>query len=274
MRWGDMELLRVEETRIDVPLARLIQGREGPHAADAGFQLVFQSWIIRRQGMVILIDPCAGNGRDRALPHFHQLDTPYLDRMRAVGVEPEDVDFVFCTHLHCDHCGWNTRRQDGRWVPTFSNARYLLVRQEVDRWGPHRQDHVSIDYNLGVFEDSVQPILEAGLADLIEDGHRIAPGIWIESARGHTYGHSVLRIEDEAGRFIFTGDSFHHPFQVSDCSLHMGGCDDLDEAIATRERLRALLADRGALMVPAHFEAPHIGHVVEKDGGFHFRPLA
>lgn len=274
MRWGDLELQRVEEARIDVPVALLTGGTAKMAGSDLqSFQLVFQSWILRHRGLVILIDPCAGNGRDRpVMPHFHQLETPYLDRLRATGIAPEQVDIVFCTHLHCDHCGWNTRRQDGRWVPTFPNARYLLVRKEVERWGNSRDDHAVIDYNVGVFEDSVQPILEAGLADLVEAGHRVAPGVWIESAPGHTFGHSILRVAQDGGEIIFTGDCFHHPLQIADCSLHLGGCDDLDQAIATRERLRGVLAETGALMVPAHFEAPHMGHVVKQDGQFRFRP--
>jgi glyoxylase-like metal-dependent hydrolase (beta-lactamase superfamily II) len=125
------ELVRVEEARLDVPMALLLAQDDA-----AAFQLVFQSWIVRTRGLVILIDPCTGNGRQRpAMPHFHDLDTPYLDRMAAAGVNPADVDFVFCTHLHCDHCGWNTRRENGRWVPTFPNARYLFVGSEIARWG-------------------------------------------------------------------------------------------------------------------------------------------
>ncbi|WP_425511313.1 MBL fold metallo-hydrolase [Sphingobium fontiphilum] len=178
MRCGDLEVKRVEEARIDVPFA-LLTGEAGANTGSAprSFQLVFQSWILRRQDVVILIDPCAGNGRDRpVMPHFHQLETPYLDRLRATGISPGQVDIIFCTHLLCDHCGWNTRRQYGRWVPTFPNARFLLVRREVERWGIGREDHAVIDYNLGVFEDSVQPILDAGLADLVEAGQCGAKG--------------------------------------------------------------------------------------------------
>jgi glyoxylase-like metal-dependent hydrolase (beta-lactamase superfamily II) len=285
---GEAEILRVEEFSQALPLAAL--GADPAlvdahrswlepnflNAADATFSLVFQCWVVRLDGRVIVIDPCNGNGRERPiLTQFHQLDTPFIERFEAAGVQPERVDYVFCTHLHCDHCGWNTRLRDGRWVPTFPNARYLFVRREVERWDPRNNDPQAIGFNVGVFEDSVLPVIEAGLADLVDDHHRIAPALAIEPAYGHTAGHSILRLATEGGELFFTGDAFHHPLQIIDPSLHMtGDSDDLAAAIATRERLRALIADRDALMLPAHFQAPHGGRIQRRDdGGYRFIPF-
>ncbi len=284
---GNLNISRVEELVSPVPVVTLgdcadLVRQQGsalsPNllSADGGnFWLVFQTWILRRDGLTIVVDPCNGNGRDRPVfPRFHQLDTPFLESFEATGVRPEDVDVVFCTHLHCDHCGWNTRLKAGRWVPTFPRARYMFVRREVDRWGPNRGEHKVIDYNVGVFEDSVAPIIDAGLAELVDDQHAVSPGVSILPAHGHTMGHSILRVETGESPLYFTGDAFHHPFQVSDPRLNLGGCDDLDMAIATRERLRSTLADEEAVMLPAHFPAPHAGRVIREQGGFRFAPIS
>ncbi|MEX0870238.1 MAG: MBL fold metallo-hydrolase [Aquisalimonadaceae bacterium] len=85
----------------------------------------------------ILLDSCAGNHKERPwLPRFHHLNTPFLERLQAAGVKPADIDIVLCTHLHADHVGWNTCLHNGRWVPAFPNARYLLSWLENERWDP------------------------------------------------------------------------------------------------------------------------------------------
>src|SRR5262249_7446535 len=66
--------------------------------------------------------------------HVEHAAGTYLDDLAAVGVTPEQVDFVVCTHLHVDHVGWNTRWRDGRWIPTFPNARYIIAGAEYEFW--------------------------------------------------------------------------------------------------------------------------------------------
>jgi glyoxylase-like metal-dependent hydrolase (beta-lactamase superfamily II) len=284
---GAAEIQRVEEIRQRMPIAALtsdqaILGAASPglqgaffDPADQSMQLVFQAWILQLDGLTVVVDPCNGDGRERRVfPFFHRLATPFLERFEATGVRPEDVDFVFCTHLHCDHCGWNTRLRDGRWTPTFPNARYLFVRREVERWDPARPGHVEVEYNVGVFEDSVAPIIDAGLAELVDDHATISPALAIQPAYGHTNGHSVLHLDQGEAQAIFTGDAFHHPLQVTHPELHLSGCDDLAAAIETRRRLCATLAETGGLMLPAHFPEPHCGHVAQRAGVYEFAPLA
>ncbi|TAK98037.1 MAG: MBL fold metallo-hydrolase, partial [Rhodospirillaceae bacterium] len=135
---GDAEIRRVEEMRISSPMAAITQDEAfvaanrhwlvprflGP---DGHWDFIFQSWILFVDGKVCVIDPCNGNGRPHMYPMFNMLETPYIERFAASGVKPEDVDYVFCTHLHHDHSGWNTVLRDGRFVPTFPNARYMFV---------------------------------------------------------------------------------------------------------------------------------------------------
>jgi glyoxylase-like metal-dependent hydrolase (beta-lactamase superfamily II) len=285
IRVGDAEIRRVEEMPISSPMAVLTQDQALLEAnrhwlmprflkPDGHWDFIFQSWILLVDGKVVVVDPCTGNGRPHPMPLFNMLDTPFIERFAATGIRPEDVDCVFCTHLHHDHCGWNTRLRDGRFVPTFPNARYLFVRREYERWDTRRPDHRVVDYNVGVFERSVLPVMEAGLALLVNDTHRISASVAIEPAYGHTAGHSILHLVSKAREAYFTGDVFHHPLQMLDARLHMPGCDNLEQAIATRRRVAGLCAARNALVVPAHFPTPHAGWVRPKDGAFTFEALA
>jgi glyoxylase-like metal-dependent hydrolase (beta-lactamase superfamily II) len=285
IRVGDAEIRRTEEKRMAVALNRLVDedfiaanlhwlAPNFYDPATGDFQLLFQTWTIRAEGKIIVVDPCNGNNRQRPLfPHFHELDTDFLVRFTAAGIDPDDVDYVFCTHLHCDHCGWSTQQRAGQWVPTFPNARYLFVRREYERWDPQRPGHDPIAYNVGVFEDSVQPIVEAGLADLTADTHDISPALRIEPAYGHTRGHSLLRLASAGAEALFVGDTFHHPVQFLRPEVTLGGCDDLRQAIATRIELIARAANSGALLIPAHFQAPHVGHIRKAAGGYRFEAL-
>src|SRR5579862_8139184 len=164
-----------------------------PHFLEAGdtWSLNFQSWILQVDGKIVVVDPCTGNNRPSPLAQFNMLDTPFIERFCATGVRPEDVDYVFCTHMHVDHCGWNTQLRGGRYVPTFPNARYLFLRREYERWNPNGADYRPFEYNEGVYERSIVPIVEAGLADLVIERHRVSPSVEIESAHGHTVGHAM-----------------------------------------------------------------------------------
>lgn len=281
---GAAEIRRVEEMPIHSPMWVLTQDQAVIEAnrhwiaplflkPDGTWDFLFQSWILTVDSKVFVIDPCTGNDRPHQYPMFDNLDTPYIERFAATGIEPEDVDYVFCTHFHHDHCGWSTRLRDGRFVPTFPNARYVYVRREYERWDPRRPDHKPVDYNVGVFERSVRPIMEAGLADLVNDRHRISASVEIEPAYGHTMGHSTLHLTSRAKEAYFTGDVFHHPLQMVYPELHMPGCDDLEQAIETRRRVAALCADRNALVIPAHFPTPHAGYLRRKNGAMRFEPL-
>jgi len=265
---GDAELRRVEEMTIQSSVLHFTQDRAlieahrhwlAPHflGTDDRWSNTFQSFILAVDGRIVVIDPCTGNGRPHPLHQFSGLDTPYIERFAAAGVRPEEVDYVFCTHLHHDHCGWNTELRGGRYVPTFPNARYLIARREADRWDPRRSGYRGFDWNDGVFERSVLPVLEAGLAELIDARHRISRSLVIEPAPGHTLGHAMLHLESEAQEAYFSGDVFHHPLQLVRPELQYGPADDLDQAIATRRRILDLCIARTALIIPAHLPAPH-----------------
>jgi glyoxylase-like metal-dependent hydrolase (beta-lactamase superfamily II) len=87
--------------------------------------ITYQTYVVRTPRHTILVDTCTGEDKGYA-PPMDFPKQPWLDGFRAAGLGFEDIDYVFCTHLHIDHCGWNTVLRDGRWVPTFPNAKYLF----------------------------------------------------------------------------------------------------------------------------------------------------
>ena len=228
------------------------------------------SWLIRIDGRTILVDTCGGNHKERPwLPRFHQQNRPYLERLKAAGVSPEHVDIVLCTHLHADHVGWNTRLENGRWVPTFPNARYLYSRIEDERWNPALGDRRARNpARARVYDDSVSPIIAAGQAVLIETEHAIDERLIVRPAPGHTPGQVLLHLRDGEDAAVFCGDVIHHPVQVYEPAWNNRADEDPAAARATRKRVLAHCADSRALLFPTHFAAPHVVAVARRGDGF------
>lgn len=221
------------------------------------------SWLVRTRHHTILVDACSGNHKDRHWwPRFHQLNTPFIERLAAAGVSPEDIDVVMCTHLHADHIGWNTQLKDGRWVPTFPNARYILSRKECEHWDPLQNPNGADDPHRRIaYQDSVLPVIEAGLAELVTGPHAIDDELLIENAPGHTPGHILLKLLHPQQGGVFCGDVIHHPIQI--CAPHwlMRFCEDADQSRKTRRAVLEHCADTGALLLPTHFGAPHVAGI-------------
>ncbi|MDB5742450.1 MAG: hypothetical protein JWR68_765 [Polaromonas sp.] len=232
------------------------------------------SWMIRDDRHTILVDTGCGNDKMRALPlfaRFHQLHLPYLDRLLEAGVRPEDVNLVICTHLHVDHVGWNTKLVDGKWVPTFPNAKYIFSRREFEHWqSPAGQ--LSMPENMAVIADSVLPVIEAGQVEFINDGSKILEGLFFQDAIGHTAGHGLLKLESGRDAAIFPGDSLHQPMQVFRPDWNSRFCEMAEEARTTRRAVLDYCHDRNALLLPAHFGAPHGGYVRRHSAGYDFTP--
>jgi glyoxylase-like metal-dependent hydrolase (beta-lactamase superfamily II) len=234
------------------------------------------SWLIRTPRHTILLDCCAGNHKERpGFARFHQLETPYLARLRAAGAAPEDIDIVLCTHLHSDHVGWNTMLRDGRWVPTFPNAKYLFSRTENEIGDPRRSPKAAADpQRCNAYHDSVLPVIEADQAMLLDGAHAIDDAMLIEPAPGHTPGHIVLKLADRGERALFSGDAIHHPLQVYMPQWNSRFCELPDAARATRRRLLEHCAEDNALLFPIHFGAPHVAAIAHSGDAFSLRFVA
>jgi glyoxylase-like metal-dependent hydrolase (beta-lactamase superfamily II) len=228
------------------------------------------SWLIRTGRHTILLDSCAGNHKERPwLPRFHQLDTPFLQRLHAAGVEPDDIDIVLCTHLHADHVGWNTQLENGRWVPTFKKARYLFSRIEQQHWDPDIGDRrTRHPGRAGMYDDSVLPVIQSGQSVLLDGEHAIDDQLLVQPAPGHTPGHVVLRLTDGGQQGMFCGDVCHHPIQVHEPEWNTRFCEIPEQAQVTRKRVLEYCAEHDARLFPTHFAAPHVGRIIGKPNGF------
>ncbi len=230
-----------------------------PHfATDDGFvHLRIQLLVVESQGRRIAIDTCLGNDKTRTNELFDHLQTPFLANLEAAGFPRESFDAVVCTHLHVDHVGWNTMFVDGAWVPTFPNARYLIGRVESAHW-----DAYGIHEDGDVYGDSVRPVIEAGLVDLVEFGHQVTDEVVMEPTPGHSPGHQSVHITSGGAEAVITGDVMHHPIQCSEPEFESSFDSDVDHARATRRELLARYAGTDVLVIGTHFAGPGAGHIV------------
>jgi glyoxylase-like metal-dependent hydrolase (beta-lactamase superfamily II) len=236
-----------------------------------------QSWLLRVGDEIIIIDTGCGNGKTRSNPEFrrfHMLDLPYLDKLAAYGVRPEDVTIVINTHLHVDHVGWNTRWDGARWVPTFPNARYVIGSAELAHWRDPEGGPKVHPWGVPVIADSVDPVIEAGKAELVKAGDAILPNVTLEAVPGHTEGQLAVRVTSGGESGLFTADVFHQPLQIVRPDWNSAFCELPDVARATRRRVLAEAADQGTVLFPSHTGFPHAGRVARERDGFRFVPLA
>jgi glyoxylase-like metal-dependent hydrolase (beta-lactamase superfamily II) len=201
------------------------------------------------------------------------LNLAYLENLAAAGVRPEDVTLVINTHLHVDHVGWNTRLVDGKWVPTFPRARYVMGRGELAHWhdpsgGPAMQPE-----GVPAIVDSVDPVVAAGMVDLADAGDTIVPGVRLEAVPGHTPHQLAVRIGGAGADGLFTADVFHQPMQIYRTDWNSRYCELPEVAIATRRRVFAEAADAATVLFPSHTGYPHAGRVGRDAEGFTFIPL-
>lgn len=233
-----------------------------PHFADDAGRLILSihALVIESAGCRIVVDTCVGNDKVRPLPEWDRRSGPFLRDLAGAGHARESVDLVVCTHLHVDHVGWNTMRAGGDWVPTFPNARYLIGRAEWAHWQANPPDDLG-----DVLGDSVRPVFDAGLADLVDPDHRLTDEVRLEPTPGHTPGHVSVRIASRGEQAVITGDLMHHPCQMARPAWGSPFDVDGEAARATRRRFLEDCADRPVLVIGTHFAGPTAGRV-ERDG--------
>ena len=243
-----------------------------PHFADerGRLRMSIHALVVETPDRRIIVDTCLGNDKEsRRIPTWNNLQGPFLADLAAAGFPRESVDTVLCTHLHVDHVGWNTMLVDGpngtrTWVPTFPRARYLMGRVEFAHWRNQRDR----DDMAAVFADSVAPIHQAGLADLVETDHRICDEVSLVPTLGHTPGHVSVAIASEGEEALITGDFMHHPCQIARPHWSSLADSDPDEARRTRERMLSDLADRPVLVIGTHFAGATAGHIVREGDSY------
>jgi len=233
-----------------------------PHFADEQGNLLMSvhALILETPSQTIIVDTCIGNDKPRSIPTWNNLQLPFLEDLEKAGYDRHKIDAVLCTHLHVDHVGWNTMLVDDEWVSTFPNARYLMGKDEFNYW----IDNTEADYG-DVIGDSVKPVFDAGLVDLVETNHRISDEIYLEPTLGHTPGHVSVHIESEGQHALITGDCIHHPCQIANLDWSSSADYAPEQGIETRKKLMQDYADTEILIIGTHFATPTAG-LLKRDG--------
>jgi glyoxylase-like metal-dependent hydrolase (beta-lactamase superfamily II) len=227
--------------------------------------LCFQSYVVKTPHHTVLIDSCIGNDKPRpGRPHWNmKTDDSYMRALAASGFSVADIDFVMCTHLHVDHVGWNTRLENGRWVPTFPNARYVFAKSEYDYW---------VDMNAKTevppFVDSVLPVVGAKKADIVSNDFVLGDHARILPTPGHTPGHVAFTFGRGKDDVVFAGDLMHTPLQTRYPELSPKFDVDPKLAGATRRNFLQRYCDTDTLCCTAHFPAPSAGKIRAWGNGF------
>ena len=227
--------------------------------------LCFQSYVVKTPHHTILIDSCIGNDKPRPnrAKWNMKTDDTYLRALNAAGVSVDDIDFVMCTHLHVDHVGWNTRLENGRWVPTFPKAHYVFAKQEFDYWTEQ-----NAKAEVPPFADSVLPVVEANRHELVGNDHQIGDHVRILPMPGHTPGHIAIAMGRGKDDAVFSGDLMHSPLQTLYPELSIKFDVDPAAAATTRRGFLERYCDTDTLCCTAHFPSPSVGKIKRKGNAF------
>jgi glyoxylase-like metal-dependent hydrolase (beta-lactamase superfamily II) len=223
----------------------------------------FQCFVLRSPGRTVMIDTCIGADREREFDVFTNMQSTFLEDMAAAGFPHESVTDVLCTHLHFDHVGWNTRLVDGRWVPTFPTARYYFGRREWEHW-KHLRDTDGY-HDMAHLKDAIDPVMEAGLVELVDPDFRLTDELSLIPTPGHTPGHVSVLIQSRGQSAVITGDIMHNPIQIA--APEREGNFDMDKAQGARTRVEFVerFSESGTLVIGTHFADPTAGQIV-RDG--------
>lgn len=239
-------------------------------AASGKIVMTYQTFVVRTPKLTILVDTCTGEDKGHPPPFDFPGKERWREELFRLGVSYESVDYVFCTHLHIDHTGWNTTLKDGRWVPTFPNAKYIFHKAEYAAW---EAEHAKGANPPGtVFRDNCLPIVEAGQALLVDDDYALDNLITLTPTPGHSPHHCCVNITSKGQTAVVTGDLMHHAIQCREPDWHVAPDWDPETGIASRRNFLSSVAGTDTLLLPIHFPAPTAG-LVTADGAdrFHYR---
>jgi glyoxylase-like metal-dependent hydrolase (beta-lactamase superfamily II) len=230
--------------------------------------ITYQSFVIRTGRHVVLVDTCTGEDKGYA-PPMDFPKQPWLDALAAEGLTVADIDYVFCTHLHIDHTGWNTKLVDGRWVPTFPNAKYVFHKAEYAAWEALAKDGVEKPGGAGgVWRMNCEPIVAAGQALLVDESFTLDDCLGLILTPGHSPAHVCIEVKSQGQRAILAGDMLHHQLQCMDPAMSTIFCWDPKLAAISRARVFEEVAETDTLLLPIHFPSPTAGRLKRAGSGY------
>lgn len=246
-----------------------------PNYGDAATQrlvLAYQSFLVTLGDTQILVDCAVGeDGNFPVRPDWHRTKSNWLNHLGQCGLAPEDIDAVVLTHLHMDHTGWLTRLDCDEWRPTFPNAVHMTTQTELDYW---TSSEAAFEYMSTSIEDSIRPVLDAGLLKCIVPETEIAEGLFTVDLAGHSPGMIGLEYRKN-GRVVasFCADLMHHPLQVAEPDVCTAFCFDPLQAASIRRKKLAEYAHQQTIVFCGHFPGQSAGRIEDYEPGFRFAPL-
>jgi glyoxylase-like metal-dependent hydrolase (beta-lactamase superfamily II) len=235
--------------------------------AEDRLMLCIQSYIVKTPHHTIMVDSCVGNHKPRPTrPFWNMMNTDrYEKNLAAAGFSVNDIDFCMCTHLHTDHVGWNTRLENGRWVPTFPKARYVFADRELAYWTQRQKDDAS---TCPWITDSVLPVVAANRVDIVKSAHAFNDLVTLIPTPGHSIDHYSVHVGKSGTDAVITGDMIHSPLQARYPELGMMADYDSKQAGQSRRELFGRFCDTQTLMCTAHFPSPSTARVVRWKDSF------
>ncbi len=226
--------------------------------------------VVRRNNDVLVVDTgigakLSGIHRERTFPgEYGHL----LEELHTLGIERGDVTAVANTHLHADHCGWNTMHdRDGSVIPTFPNARYFVQRGEYEA-ATHTNERTRGTY----FAENFEPVKAAGLLDLVEGETEIISGARFLPTPGHTADHASILLQSNGETGIYTGDLVHHAVQA-ERPVWIAAFDVLPlVTLETKKTFIERAIRERALLISVHSAFPGVGRLTEQGGKRTFVP--
>lgn len=253
-----------------------------PHYAteDGNIRFSLHTYVIESDGKTIVVDTCMGNDKDRAFEGWNRQSLPFLEWLADAGFPADSIDIVLCTHLHTDHVGWNTRWDGTHWIPTFPNARYLFGRKEWEHWSQQPPELGDMPAEIAqaasvevAIADSVTPIVEAGLHELVDSDHQLTSEVSLRPTPGHSPGHVSVAIRSAGARAVITGDVVLNPIQLADPDILSNFDYDREVARTTRRTFIENHTDQDALVLGTHFATPAVGYIVSDGDAWRFKAL-
>lgn len=240
--------------------------------AGGGVVLCVQGFVIKTPHHTILVDTCVGNHKSRPTrPFWNMMNSDKFEKALAgVGLGVDDIDYVMCTHLHGDHVGWNTRLENGRWVPTFAKARYIMSDRELAHWTAREKD---APQSVPWITDSVLPIIAAKREQIVKSDFAFSETVKLMPTPGHTIDHFSVLVGRPGGDALITGDMIHSPLQGKYPDLGMLADYDSTQAAHTRRTVFDRLCDAPTIVCATHFPMPSTGRVRRWGDGYTFVPL-
>jgi glyoxylase-like metal-dependent hydrolase (beta-lactamase superfamily II) len=223
--------------------------------------LGLNSLLVRSRGRTILIETGVGE-KERPLAQTDRPAGSLLDELHRVGVEPEDVDVVINSHLHADHCGWNTRQDaTGAYVPTFPRARYLVQRAEWDA-AVRPNERTRATY----LAENMLPLDASGQLDLLDGETAVTSEVTVVPTFGHSMGHASVILTSAGETGVYIGDMIQHTAQLERAAWVSSFDIYPLESMETKKKLVARAIAGNHLIIAVHADFPGLGRMTLESG--------